>query len=132
MIISAEPTFLTVEEVILFQHDQLRAHGGSPGIRDRGALISAVAMPRQAFGGEFLHRDLFEMAAAYVFHIAENQPFVDGNKRTALDAALTFLAVNGVDLDDPQERLYEALMALAAHQVDKGALAEVLRGLLGS
>lgn len=67
--------------------DQLRLFGGGSGIRDRGALESAGAVPQASFDGAFLHEDLFAMAAPYAFHIAENQPFVDGNKRTALNAA---------------------------------------------
>ena len=72
-----EPLFLTVDEVLLHA-DQLRLFGGSDGIRDQGALDSAVATPASTFDGKFLHQDLFHMAAAYAFHIAENQPFVDG------------------------------------------------------
>lgn len=84
-----------VEEVLLLRADQLRLFGGSAGIRDRGVLESAVAMPAATFDGELLHTGLFEMAAAYAFHIAEGQPFVDGNKRTALNAALVFLDLMG-------------------------------------
>lgn len=80
-----DPTFLTVEEIVTFHADRLRLFGGSPGLRDRGLLESAVAMPMATLGGSFLHETLFEMAAAYAFHIAENQPFVDGNKRTGLN-----------------------------------------------
>ena len=75
--------------------DQLRIFGGSAGVRDAKALESAVATPASTFDGTFLHEDIFHMAAAYCFHIAENQPFVDGNKRTGLNAALVFLDING-------------------------------------
>jgi len=71
--------FLTVEEVLVLHEMQIERYGGSRGIRDRGLLESAVAMPQASFGGEYVHATLHEMAAAYAFHIAENQPFIDGN-----------------------------------------------------
>ena len=76
--------FLSLEDVIELHRLQLEMYGGSDGIRDLGLLESAVMMPQASFGGEYVHSGVFEMAAAYAFHIAENQPFVDGNKRTAL------------------------------------------------
>ncbi len=91
----ALPDFLTLDDVLAMHDDQLERFGGSAGIRDMGALESAIAMTTATFDGEFLHQDLFNMAAAYAFHIAENQPFVDGNKRTALNAALVILDING-------------------------------------
>jgi death on curing protein len=121
--------FLTVGEVESLHDDQLALHGGSAGVRDRGALESAVATPQATFGGEFLHPSVFEMAAAYAFHIAENQPFVDGNKRTALDTALVFLGLNGWDVDDPNEDLYDAMIGVADGTVSKGKLASVLERL---
>ncbi len=86
-----EPDFLTAEDVLLLHEGQLAAFGGADGIRDIGALDSATAMPQATFDGRFVHRDLFDMAAAYAFHVAQNHPFVDGNKRTGLAAALVFL-----------------------------------------
>jgi death-on-curing protein len=109
----------------------LEAYGGQAGVRDRGSIESAVAMPSQTFGGDFVHADLFEMAAAYAFHIAENQAFVDGNKRTGLAAALTFLRLNGVSVLDPQGRLYAAMIAIGTKQMDKYGLAALLRELTG-
>ena len=108
-----DPVFLDVEDVLLIHEEQLPRYGGSPGIRDRGLLESAVAMPRATVGGDFAHEDLFAMAAAYAFHIAQNQPFVDGNKRTGLLAALVFLDVNGVIVRDPAGNLYDAMIAIA-------------------
>jgi death-on-curing protein len=86
-----EPEFLTVEDVLELHARSLDRFGGGEGIRDRGLLESAVAAPQAGFGGQFAHSDLYEMAAAYAFHIAQNQPFVDGNKRAGLGAALVFL-----------------------------------------
>ena len=76
-----DPIFLTVKEVSVLHQDQIEVFGGIHGIRDEGLLESAVMTPQASFGGEYLHSDIFEMAAAYAFHIAENQPFLDGNKR---------------------------------------------------
>lgn len=126
---TAEPAFLTVEEVLDLHDDQLRLFGGGSGIRDRGALESAVAVPQASFDGAFLHEDLFAMAAAYAFHIAENQPFVDGNKRTALNAALVFLDLNGWIVSDPRGDLYDAILGLADASFDKADLAKLLHNL---
>jgi len=121
--------FLTTDEVSWLHEQQLERFGGAQGVRDEGLLDSAVALPGASFEGEFLHRDLFEMAAAYGFHLAQNQPFLDGNKRTALTAALVFLDLNGVWIADPEGEMYDAMMALAERRLDKGGLADVLRKL---
>jgi death-on-curing protein len=73
--------FLGVEEVIGIHARQLSEFGGGEGIRDQGLLASAIAQPEASFAGEYLHQDLYEMAAAYLFHLVQNHPFVDGNKR---------------------------------------------------
>jgi len=86
-----EIRFLALADVLTLHEMQIEQYGGSVGIRDQGLLESAVGQPQASFGGEYVHHGLYEMAAAYAFHIAENQPFVDGNKRTALAAALVFL-----------------------------------------
>ena len=124
-----DPLFLSVEEVLEIQLQMLQTHGGQPGIRERSALESAVGVPNQTFGGDFVHVGLFAMGAAYAFHIAENQPFVAGNKRTGLAAALTFLRLNGVSIVDPTGRLYGAMIALATHELDKPGLAKLLSEL---
>ncbi len=121
------PDFLSVNDVLDLHADQLAAYGGSPGVRSQALLESAVMTPQASFGGEFVHKDLFEMAAAYAFHIAENQPMVDGNKRTGLAAALVFLELNGVGVDDANGELYQAMIDISARHMDKAGLA----GLLG-
>lgn len=126
---SAEPDFLSVEDVVQIHDEQIAAYGGAAGVRDQGLLESAVAMPRASFGEAYLHEDLAHMAAAYAFHIAQNQPFLDGNKRTGLVAALVFLDLNGVTVLDPQEKLYDAMIAIAERRMDKDGLAELLREL---
>jgi death-on-curing protein len=124
-----EPSFLTFTEVLEIQRVQTEHYGGDLTLRDRGLLESALAMPESSFGGEFLHPTLFAMAAAYAYHIAENQPFLDGNKRTGLAAALVFLAINGVEIKDPKGRLYEAMMDVAARKLSKDGLAALLGDL---
>lgn len=74
--------------------------------------------PQSSFGGEYLHQDIFEMAAAYAFHIAENQPFLDGNKRTALVSALAFRDLNGFIILDPDRKLYSALIDIANRKAE--------------
>ena len=93
--------------------------GGASGIRDHGLLESAVMMPRQQFGGEYLHADLPGMAAAYVFHISQNQPFYDGNKRTAALAALVFLDVNKAQMLPSPEGLERDILQVAEHTMTK-------------
>jgi death-on-curing protein len=125
----AEPDFLSVEDVTQIHDEQIATYGGAAGVRDRALLESAVAMPQAFFGEVYLHEDLAHMAAAYAFHIAQNQPFLDGNKRTGLVAALVFLDLNGVTVLDPQEKLYDAMIAIAERRMDKDGLAELLRTL---
>lgn len=124
-----EPEFLNVEDVLLIHDEQIEVYGGIHGIRDKGLLESAVMMPQASFGGEYLHKGLFEMSAAYAFHIAENQPFLDGNKRTALVAALVFLDLNGFEIIDEEMKLYDAMISIANKEMDKYDLAELLKKL---
>lgn len=121
--------FLTLAEVIEIHSDQIERYGGHGGIRDINLLSSAVAMPYASFSGNFLHNDIYEMAAAYAFHISRNHPFIDGNKRTALAAALVFLELNGISISDPEERLYEAMLGVVSDRMNKAEFAEVLRSL---
>jgi death-on-curing protein len=122
-----EPLFLTLDEVLAIHADQIRRYGGRTGLRDLGLLQSALGMPETTFEGEFLHGTLFEMAAAYLFHIARNHPFADGNKRTALMCALVFLGLNGRRLEAEFEALYELVDGVAAGSGDKAEVAVFLR-----
>jgi death on curing protein len=127
--VTEEPEFLTLDEILEIHDDQIQRYGGDVGIRDRGLLESATAMPQQSFGGQYLHKDIFEMAAAYAFHFAESQAFVDGNKRTGLAAAYVFLSLNGFRLVERDDRLYEAMIAVGTRRLDKGGLTQLLREL---
>ena len=124
-----EPFFLGLTDVISIHKDQIERYGGQSGIREMRLLQSALAMPLASFGGEWLHRDLYEMGAAYVFHFSKNHPFVDGNKRTALACALVFLELNDVSVADPEGRLYPAMMDVANGLMGKLDFATVLRSL---
>ena len=108
--------FLTLAEVTEIHADQIEHYGGTGGTRDINLLSSAVAMPYASFSGDFLHRDIYEMAAAYAFHICQNHPFIDGNKRTALATALVFLDINGISISDSEGKLYEATMDIASEK----------------
>lgn len=124
-----EPEFLTVDDVLALHAQQLARYGGAAGLRDRALLDSAVAQPQASFGGAWLHPDLWTMAAAYLFHLVQNHPFVDGNKRTGLLSALVFLSLNGVTLDQATPALYDLTMAVADGRLDKPALAAALQQL---
>jgi death on curing protein len=124
-----EPDFLSVADVLQIHDEQIESYGGIHGIRDEGLLESAVMTPQASFGGEYLHTGLFEMAAAYAFHIAENQPFLDGNKRTALVSALVFLDINGIEILDAERTLYNAMIAISNKEMDKYDLAALLEDL---
>jgi death on curing protein len=123
--------FLSVDDVLLLHTDTIDIDGGSHGVRDHGLLDAAVAMPRQQFGGEYLHKDILAMAAAYMFHIAQNHPFVDGNKRAAVMSALAFLNVNGIqELPDPED-LESITLRVAAGELGKDALTKWFRKHVG-
>ena len=113
-------------EVLIILQDQIRRYGGRYGVRDLALLSSALAMPSATYEGKYLHNGVFEMAAAYAFHICQNHPFLDGNKRTALAAALVFLDLNGIEIDDPKERLYDLMMEVAKGKKSKGDIAREL------
>ncbi|MEI9428762.1 MULTISPECIES: type II toxin-antitoxin system death-on-curing family toxin [unclassified Mesorhizobium] len=105
--------------------EQLRLHGGASGIRDEGLLESALARPQQkeAYG----EPDLSELAAAYLFGIAKNHPFVDGNKRTAFAAADLFLYFNGLSIEAEQEEIIQLVMMVAAGEIDEAGAAAFFR-----
>lgn len=124
---STELIFLTYDEVVAINNDQVRRYGGLAGVRDEGLLLSALAMPQAGFGSSYAHRDLYEMAAAYLFHIVKNHPFVDGNKRVGAVAARIFLLLNGVSLTLSEDDAYELVIATAEGRADKAAIAAAFR-----
>ncbi|MBI3252861.1 MAG: type II toxin-antitoxin system death-on-curing family toxin [Candidatus Omnitrophica bacterium] len=125
----ADPLFLTLAEVVEIHADQIERYGGEPGVRDIHLLESAVAQPQASFGGEWLHQDIYEMAAAYAFHICENHPFFDGNKRAALASALSFLEMNNISILDSKQRLLDDMLKMASGKIGKREFAEILKEL---
>ena len=124
-----DPLFLTLAEVIEVHTDQITRYGGEDGVRDLGLLESALAQPEASFAGTWLHQSLYEMAAAYAYHLCQNHPFIDGNKRTALACALVFLELNGIQVNDPKGSLKEAMLNIASGKMEKPACAQLLQQL---
>lgn len=119
--------FLTLDDIIESHLNQIDTYGGSHGIRDIGLLESAIAQPEASFGGQYLHADIFEMAAAYLYHLVMNHPFVDGNKRVGLEAALIFLEINNENLKASDQELVDLVLKTTAGQVGKREIAEFFR-----
>ena len=119
--------FLTLDDIIESHQNQIDTYGGSHGIRDIGLLESAIAQPEASFGGQYLHADIFEMAAAYLYHLVMNHPFVDGNKRVGLEAALIFLEIDNENLKASDQELVDLVLKTTAGQVGKREIAEFFR-----
>ncbi len=120
-------TFLTLDEVLAIHTDQIARYGGSGGVRDLELLESAIMQPQATFDGQFLHADFPQMAAAYLFHIVRNHPFVDGNKRAGTAAAEVFLIMNGIEFVATDDELYDTVIAVAKGEFSKSQLAHFIR-----
>lgn len=114
---------LSVNDVLLLHAEQIADYGGDPGIRDVALLESAVAQPSATFGGEYLHKFPFEMAAAYLFHIVQNHPFLDSNKRTSAVSALVFLDLNGIGIEAPSGSIHDTTIQVATGRAKKPEIA---------
>jgi death-on-curing protein len=114
--------FLPIEIVLAIHEDQIRLYGGSYGLRNPATLDAALHMPQAQFDGQFLHTTLYSMAAAYGFHLCQNHPFIDGNKRVAGMAMLTFLQLNGLTPIISEMAYYTVMMAVASSQMSKEEL----------
>lgn len=121
------PKFLAYAEVLAIHADQIVSFGGTVGVRDEGLLESALAQPQVTFDEKFLHSTIYEQAAAYLYHLAKNHPFVDGNKRTAFAVMDTFLRVNGYRLTLTNEDSYTLVLQAVTDQMDKSAIAALLK-----
>ena len=119
--------FLSLEQVLAIHADQVRRYGGGLGVRDLGLLKSAMAMPQASFSGQYLHPTLHEMAAAYLFHLTQNHPFLDGNKRSGLAAAIAFLGLNDIWLESDPAELLEMVLSVARGEIGKPEIAVFLR-----
>lgn len=120
-----DPLFLSLDEVLEIHRQQIEHYGGSPGLRDPAALESAVSMPQVTFEGSYLHQSIPAMAAGYLFHLCQNHPFVDGNKRVGANAAVTFLLLNGWEPDFEPDEFADLVISLASGSVNKPALLEL-------
>lgn len=123
------PSFLTLDEILALHADQIERYGGALGLRDLGLLESALAAPQASFGGALLHPTLEEMAAAYLYHLVQNHPFLDGNKRVGLAAAIAFLGVNDLWLAAPEDDVVDLVLGVASGRVSKAEVAVFIRGL---
>ena len=115
--------FLMLDEVLTLHDAQIGLFGGSRGIRDIALLESALGNAEAIFGGQGLHQTAAEIAAAYLYGICHNHPFVDGNKRTAAAAALVFLDMNGIEIDAGEDELYDLVIGVAEGRISKAAVA---------
>jgi death-on-curing protein len=125
-----EPRFLTLDEVLYLHDESLERFGGSAGIREPGLVESALGSAQNVFW--YGQGDLFEIAAAYAFHIAQSQAFLDGNKRTAVSAAIVFLRINRIRFPEDDGSVYRAMIEIAEKRLDKHGLAQTLRRLVES
>ena len=116
--------FLSVDDVLAIHGRIIEEFGGDPGLRDRGLLESAVAMPQSTFGGADLHAGLAGKAAAYHFHLCANHAFVDGDKRVAVVAAEVFLLTNGHELSVSDDEIEELTLGVAGGQLSKDQVIE--------
>ena len=119
--------FLLKEIILTIHDDQIRLYGGAYGVRDVAGLDAAVHMPQAQFDGQYLHSSIFQMAAAYGFHLSQNHPFLDGNKRTAGMAMFTFLQLNALEPIATETDYYITMMAVATGNMSKEQLADWLR-----
>ncbi|MBM9592040.1 type II toxin-antitoxin system death-on-curing family toxin [Leptospira sp. 201903075] len=124
-----ETIFLSIEDVILIHKNQIELYGGANVIRDHGLLESAINQPMATFDGISLHPSLFDKAAAYLYYLCKNHPFLDGNKRVALASSLVFLDINGYEILDPNEILYNFVIGVAEGQYKLEEIKKILESL---
>lgn len=115
--------FLTLTDVLRIHEDQINHYGGSSGIREQNLLLSALAQASSTFSGEYLHTDIYQMAAAYVFHISGNHPFIDGNKRTTIVSTIVFLELNDIEVTAEELELENVVFSISQGKMDKPTIA---------
>jgi len=118
-----ETTFLTIEQVLQIHESMIATYGGLAGVRDTAMLHSAVSMPPAMFNEKYLHESIFDMAAAYLYHIVCNHPFNDGNKRTGAATAIIFLHINDVIINADEDGLVDITLQTASGKGNKKAIA---------
>lgn len=124
---SLQPKFLTLDQVATLHKLQIDQFGGAHGVKDEGLLLSALGQPESGFGGEYFHKDLHEMAAAYLFHLVKNHGFHDGNKRIAALSAAVFLEVNGLGVTADEDEFEKLVLDAAQSLVTKDQIADFFR-----
>lgn len=120
------PEFLEIADILDIHQILIEQFGGMSGIRDEGLLESALSQPKATFFSELLHPTIYKQAAAYLYHITKNHPFLDGNKRTAYGAMEAFLRLNGYNLDLSNEEAYNMVMQVAQSKIFKEDLSSFL------
>ncbi|MEH1903803.1 MAG: type II toxin-antitoxin system death-on-curing family toxin [Nostoc sp.] len=120
------PRFISISQVLDIHQDEINSFGGTSGVREEGLLDSALAQPQATFGGELLHPTIHEQAAAYLYHLAMNHPFIDGNKRTAFAVMDTFITLNGYSLNLSQEQAYNLVIRVVHKEISKEELSAFL------
>jgi len=123
--------FLTLDDVLEIHSDQIRRYGGKRGVRDQNLLLSALAQPGARYESRFLHETAYSKAAAYLYHICQNHPFIDGNKRVAAVSALMFLAMNELPIDYSEMELEQIVQSVAEGKTKKDEIAIFLSRALG-
>ena len=121
---------LSIDSVREIHAEALKQFGGLNGVRDENLLPSAVLAPQSTFGGRSPYADIVEVAAAYLFYICRNHPFLDGNKRTAMMTAIVFLRLNGIEPKPDSERWEKLMLDVAASKLDRDQTTQRLRKLL--
>jgi death on curing protein len=119
--------FVTYEQIILLHEGQIEEFGGHHGVKDEGLVRSAIAQPQSGFGEDYFHKDIYEMAAAYLFHLVKNHAFHDGNKRIAALAASVFLQVNGFQVIADEEEFEKIVLDAAQSLIGKTEIADFFR-----
>lgn len=119
--------FIPKDVVLTIHADLLQRYGGQPGVRDLGLLDSALAQPKMTFGKKYVHKSIFDKAAAYGFHVCKNHPFIDGNKRVAFVLMDIFMQKNGWEIVSSEEEAYETMTNLASGKLTKPQLSNWLK-----
>ena len=125
-----ECAHLSIDTVREIQAEAIKRFGGLNGVRDENLLASAVLTPQSSFGGKSPYADIVEVAAAYLFYICNNHPFLDGNKRTAMMAAIVFLRLNGIEPLSDSGKWEKLMLDVAANKLDRATTTQRLRKLL--
>ncbi len=124
---SLGPNFLTYEQIILLHDGQIKLFGGHHGVKDENLVRSAIGQPESGFGDDYFHKDLYEMAAAYLFHLVKNHAFNDGNKRIAALASAVFLQINGLRVIADEDEFEKLVLDAAQSIVGKKEIAEFFK-----